>query len=96
MQKVFIGFVIVLLAAMGFWYVTAGNRQTVPLTTSPDAMQENGGAMEDGSVPMVSKTGSSDAQLDADLNTIDAQIKAAGDAGTDALSFNDTPVQQTE
>ena len=44
----------------------------------------------------VRATGSSDASLQADLNSIDSQMHATASQSAAADSFSDNPVQQTE
>lgn len=81
------------IAAGGWWYFMSGS--SAPSMQDTNATMTNTGQQSD-ATQSVGASGTSNADLQADLNTIDTQVQAAGDANTSASSFTDTPVQQTE
>lgn len=99
-SKVIISVIVLLLIVVGAWYFIGQSAKPIapagkmgiedPLAPVPGT--QSAGQQD---APTLG-TGASDADLDADLQALDSQISAAGDASTDAATFSDTPVEQTE
>lgn len=75
----------------GGWYFFGG--KGAPSYNAPSSRSENSAA-ETGAQALPG--GTTNADLNAGLKTLDARLGASADASASAQGFNDTPVQQTE
>jgi len=89
MSKTVTWIIVVLIIIGGGWYFWS--RQSAP-ATAPAA--ESGTATQNTDTAGQQGTGTSDQNISQDMNSVDTQVQAAGDAGASAQSFSDTPVTQ--
>lgn len=91
---------VIIIVAAGVWYFWSQSQNST-LQTSPasQTLPASSTTTSQNSIPQNQQlaSGDSNADLDADLNTIDSQTS---DANTDSASvnqsFNDQPVQQSQ
>jgi len=92
-------FIIVIVVAVGGWYYW--DQSQMPASLEPTQSSESSQSaqktlqMQTGESASLT-SGSSDAELNADLNALDAQLQGASADTSSAGSFNDTPVPQAE
>ena len=96
-MKMILWIIGILIIVAGAWYVwnqsqtgAAPSGSSYSQETSPSSQSSSG---EDQGTAI---SGPSDADLQADLDSIDTQMSAASESSASASSFNDTPVAQTE
>lgn len=98
--KVIVWIIVVILVVLGLWYWWDQSQSQTPSTAQTSAVIQASstsaaGTLQSGSSAISS--GSSNADLNTDLNTIDTQTSGANsDSASVDQSFNDQPVQQTQ
>lgn len=80
---------IVIIAGLVWLYMAKYPSMVAQTRVSPPATEVT-------PMPLPPSQITTDVQLDADLGTADAELKAAGDSTATAQEFKDTPVAQTE
>jgi hypothetical protein len=95
--KSIIIFLVVVLVIAGLWYVLAGKSQSVYPQNSAVSQSVTTSTGQPRPSDSVSTRDNSNASLDQDLSSVDAQLNAinSNSASVDQ-SLNDTPVSQTE
>ena len=88
MSKIVTWAVVIIVVVGGIWYFVA--------RTSPTAAPSDSTSPAASTGQNTTNSGTSDADLQQDLVSTDAQIQAASSAGASAQSFSDTQVTQTE
>ena len=87
----------VLIIGFGAWYYTKISSSSTFSSWTAQTQTDNEvpppAASETG---QVSAQGTANADLDADLSALDAQIQGASADSSSAASFNDAPVEQTD